>query len=209
MGAFGFLNNLKKNLDSTGIVLVLLNLAAILFVLYANPKPGLVMWGYWLEGILIGVFVLFDLSFYVLRNYKKIKGLAVFFIEGLFFILHYGFFHSVLFITLLVVSPFLVSYKGFSPIDIENLVVLGGLFFFVHLYSFIYHAAMEKSKIKDKQFWKIEHAYMRILPTCFIIVLLIGVVNFAPSELKINIVCLLMLLKTFLGLAAHQMKYNN
>lgn len=184
----------KACLDLSIVSLVIVNLVTIALALSQGWNILTLLWVYWLQSIIIGFFNfirILSLKEFSTKNIKinkkKVKPTEKnkLFI-ALFFAFHYGFFHFIYAVFLLVYSCFssfpsssLVS-NPFSSLavfsmgslnsgELAFIPVMGVVFFFNHLLSFLFH----KKELKKKQSIGrlMFFPYARIFPMHLVIVL--------------------------------------
>lgn len=161
----------KSLFDSSSLSLLLSNLVVILLAVLQDWDLLSVMWLYWAQSVVIGLF-------YFLR----MLNLKEFSTEGLkmngqpveptratqrqvafFFLLHYGFFHFFYAVFLSGFSVLELFGSGFGLADIIYIILAAVLFFMNHLYSFKHNLAEDarhKPNIGSMMFFP----YLRIIP---------------------------------------------
>jgi len=191
--------------------LLISNLLIALFTIIEKQSVLNVLWVYWFQSVIIGVF-----------NFFKILSLKEFTVDGLkmnnkllttsktakvsvatFFLFHYGFFHF-------VYAIFLFSFFSMGSIlngKIDStFILLTSLIFFVnYLIEFIFTFRREQSTVQSLP--KLMMApYKRIIPMHLTIILsgfvLVGGA-FSTADPNITILLIFIGLKTFMDLVTH------
>lgn len=146
------------------------NIATIFFAIIESWNLSTIMWIYWFQSITIGFF-----------NFIRILQLKEFSTEGFringrpaqptqrtkistafFFLFHYGLFHLVYLIFLLI-GPFTMAYENVSGSVESKYILLSPLIFFInHLFSYLYNRPKDtkKQNIGSLMFYP----YARIIP---------------------------------------------
>jgi len=168
-----------KNLfhDPSLWLLLLSNIATIFFAIIGNWNLLTIMWVYWFQSIIIGFF-----SFIRILQTKKFstqklqaskqttlppspqmspQNAKIF--VAFFFLFHYGLFHFVYLISLLVASKLVGAY-GSAPSFVElKYIFLAALFFFInHLFSYLYNRLRDTKE--DNIGSLMLRPYARIIP---------------------------------------------
>jgi hypothetical protein len=164
-----------KNLfrDTSLLLLIISNLITIYIAVRENWDLSTVMWVYWVQSIVIGIFNfvrIYQLKEFSTENFT-INGQPVTSTDearnfvALFFAAHYGLFHFV-YLFFLIIGPFSSRY-GYSgnPTDFKYVVLASLVFFFNHLYSYLHNKPVDNKKqnIGAIMFYP----YARILPMHF------------------------------------------
>lgn len=157
--------------DKSTIILLLSNIVTIFFAVSMNWSLVLVMWSYWIQSVVIGIF-----NFWRIWNLKdfstkgfRINNRAVEPTKetknftAVFFAFHYGFFHFVYAIFLAGFSLAEV-FEGGNIVGLDiALVLISGLIFFVgHRYSFKHNE--DKGRKKHNIGTLMFFPYVRIIP---------------------------------------------
>lgn len=155
--------------DQSAMVLVLSNVIIIILALAQQWDILVIMLGYWLQSVIIGLFNFlkiinlkkfsvkdFEMNGKLVRATKNTKRSAAF-----FFAFHYGFFHFIYFIFL---TEFISESQNFSLIkEVFPILLMGIIFFFNHLFSFWYNR--KEFEEKSPNIGKIMlFPYARIIP---------------------------------------------
>jgi len=167
---------LRKNLvlDQSLWLLVFSNIVTIYFATNENWSLFDIMWVYWLQSVIIGIF-----------NFIRILQLKEFSTEGFrinnrpaeptehtkkftafFFLLHYGFFHFG-YMAFLLAGPLSAGTAGAMGSGFKYILPAALLFFFNHFFSYFYNRPRDtkKQNIGTLMFYP----YARIIPMHFMI----------------------------------------
>lgn len=168
-------------LDLSAITLIISNLTVMTLALMQNWDISTLLWVYWVQSIIIGLF-----QFFRILSLKISK--------AFFFAFHYGFFH---FIYAIFLSNFFQSSPG---LNFQDLLLGSAIFFSNHLFSFIQNRVQdEKSKLNIGTL--IFTPYIRIIPMHLILIL--GIILGNQSKL-----IFFLILKTLADLATHIIKHK-
>jgi len=199
--------------DSSTIVLIFSNLLTIFFALVENWSLLTVMFIYWCQSIIIGIFYFF-----------KILNLKDFSTEGLyinnrpvgptketkistatFFAFHYGFFHFGYFM-FLIANPFTRSKLDLQDTFFIFLAV--ATFFVSHLFSFLHNK--EKDSKKKPNIGKIMFLpYARIIPMHLTIIFgSFLLISYGGSGMQLVII-LFLLLKAVTDVIMHTVEHRD
>jgi hypothetical protein len=196
------MNKIVIGLKDTSIVSLLLSNAVVIFLaIWEGWDAGTVLWIYWIQSVIIGVF-----------NFFRILGLKNFSTEGfhingrpaqpniktklhtaVFFLIHYGLFHF-------VYAIFLATL--FKPDDQSTWpsFLLGiGVFFVNHLFSY-WHNRGKDSQIKQNIGELMFAPYGRIVPMHLVLI-------FGATMGQAALI-LFLLIKTGADLIAHILKHG-
>jgi hypothetical protein len=189
---------MKKRLNYSLISLLVVNLLIIILAIAQSWDFSLLIWVYFFQSVIIGVSTFVKIL--ILKNFKsgimtvngkpkKTSRLE----EALFFLFHYGGFHTVYLV-------FLISRIGF-PIEKTQIILITSLAFLInHTFSYFYNKKKDESKIKS--FGEIVgEAYKRIFPMHMII--LIG-----SGTGKISLAPLFLTLKMAFDLLMHKSEHS-
>ena len=202
--------------DKSAIILVFSNIVVIIFALTQSWNLLIIMFGYWLQSIIIGLF-----------NFIKIVNLKEFSVKGLkmnnkkveatkktkisvvfFFVLHYGLFHLIyfgFFIGFVAENQNLNLSKELFPI-----LTMGIIFFFNHLFSFWYNRGEFEGK-KPNIGKVMLFPYARIIPMHLTVMVYGAFIIFSSMmgfELYQIALILFLLLKTLADLIMHIVKHQ-
>ncbi len=144
----------RTRFDTSVLVLVISNILTIFFAVYEGWSLATLMIIYWAQSVIIGVFTfikIITLKNFSTENFKindqpvgPTKGTKYF--TAFFFLFHYGMFHFVYLIFLLVS---IISQKQISILIVLTVLVSIGVFFINHLFSFLYNKEQDSQKIKN------------------------------------------------------------
>lgn len=142
---------LKADIKISLLVLIVSNLTILLLALVQQWDFSVLLWGYWFQSIIIGLFQAKKMVDLKTKQANKVAG---------FFFLHYGIFHlAYLFFLLISVWPL-----SWAPI-----FIFATIFFISHLISyFVNKASDEKRQLGLGKLMFLP--YMRILPMHILIV---------------------------------------
>ncbi len=197
--------------DSSAWVLLASNILTAFFALTNNWGLLTLVWGYWLQSIIIGFFTFLKLGgqsakkpFWsgfarMIKGKERISGTA----ETFAFI--YGLFHLV-YLFFLAVFTFLDLAPAMGPVDWPGFLLIGIIFFVNHAYSFWYTFAQAKTvSSTEEQFFL--NAFLRVIPMHLTIVIGFGLV-FAGAPASI---ALLVFLggKTIADVLSHFLQHRN
>jgi hypothetical protein len=167
--------------DISSWVLIASNILVIFFAISEDWNFGTIIWSYWLQGIIIGIFSFIKIL--TLKNFttynltkknnpveaSKATRVSV----ASFFLFHYGFFH-------LVYAIFLIFFTFIGPLKAEiNYIALAGIIFAInHLFSYFYNRERDSEKIQS--LGKLMFSpYVRIFPIHVTIIFVGFILNFA------------------------------
>ncbi len=199
--------------DVSAKVLVLSNLITIVLAVVFSWSIIIILWSYWLQSVIIGLF-----------NFIKILTLKDFSTKGMFagaqaspvpsaglkifiaffFAFHYGFFHLIyaVFLSMFTAASFFLS--SFSFTDLSFILLSGIIFFFNHLFSFIYYS---KKPQKKQNIGKVMmFPYARIIPMHLTIIF--GGIFLATGIGSVFVIILFLGLKTIADLVMHLIEHK-
>lgn len=185
-------------LDSTAISLILANLITIFFAILQNWNFGAIVFVYWTQSVIIGIFTFlkiislqkFDVSGLKIGGAKPEPTLVIRNFIAVFFVFHYGLFHIV----------YALFIFGLFKIYFDWYVVLSIILFFInHLFSYIQHRSKEKNvNIGILMF----SPYPRLYPIHILI--LLGVIFSSWQQ-----IVLFMIIKTIVDVASHNWEHRS
>jgi len=158
--------------DYPGSAYVLLagNALAIVLAVFFALDPAEVIWAYWLESIIVGLFTAMTFLAIALRSFGGSSIEALFPLgAGAFFTLHYGGFHLGYLIFLLVLPWF-----NIADLDYLAIAGIGGVFMLSHGFSFVANILGRPSELENtmENLNRIMNApYSRIIPMHMTIIL--------------------------------------
>ncbi|MFA4877180.1 MAG: DUF6498-containing protein [Methanoregula sp.] len=202
------------------ISLIIANLVTIVLAVAGNWDLATVMFIYWVQSIIIGLFtVVALLTAGAARKWTAPESgdpaaatvaildrlgsvVARYGLAG-FFCLHYGIFH-------LAYYEILIGSGLFGPVNLSDpyIWVASGIFFLNHLYSFIAHWNVHIQGDGDDDFFA---PYHRIIPMHMTIIFGSIVLFFLQDlgiESTLPVLVLFLVLKMFADIAAHIAKYS-
>ena len=205
--------------DLSLLSLIFANLVTIVLAVMGNWDLATVMFSYWVQSVMIGVFTALalltagsareypvpqagDSSRAVIMAIEQYGSILGRFGLTLFFIVHYGIFHLVYFM-------FIVDSGLFGPVNFSEpgLYLSCGLFFCNHLYSFIAHWNVHIRETGGEDFIA---PYHRIIPM-HLTIIFGSMVIFALQEIGVlstmPVLVLFLVLKTWADIAAHIAKH--
>lgn len=218
------------NFDSSLLFLIISNLMTIFFAITNNWNLLMIMWIYWFQSIIIGIFnfiKILTLKNFTTENFK-INDRSVEptkwtkYYTAFFFLIHYGGFHLGYMIFLLVSSTLInnemlstnntinmpydqITRVGItsviSSIDFLWILIISSIFFFNHLFSYIKNHKEDSKKIKNIGRMMF-FPYARIIPMHLTIVFGFFLINSATSIL------FFMILKTLADIIMHQVEHK-
>jgi hypothetical protein len=207
-------------------MLVLTNIVTIMVAIVLQMDPSSVVWAYWLESVVIGLFTAMTLVLMSGRSLLK-KDLRNSFAAlgtAAFFCFHYGFFHA-------VYSIFLYVLPWFTP-DISNLPDVGiivGILLISHGFSFVKNMLQEpgrlannaknRKEIMGAPYSRIIPMHIAIIASGFILmpmlpfIALAGAVDGTGPSLAVQIIkmaglVVFMAIKTLADLVGHVFRYK-
>ncbi|NMB79078.1 MAG: hypothetical protein GYA23_08280 [Methanomicrobiales archaeon] len=202
------------------ISLVIVNLVTIILAIVGNWDLATVMFSYWVQSVMIGIFT--ALSLLTAGSARKFpappagdSAAATFatldpagsilarFGMTIFFVIHYGIFHFAYY-------EFIVDSGIFGPVNFSEpgLYLSCGLFFVNHLYSFAAHWNVHIHEAGGDDFFA---PYHRIIPM-HLTIIFGSIVIFILQEMGITstmpVLVLFLVLKTWADIAAHLAKHT-
>lgn len=190
----------KSFWDTSLFSLLLANLFTIFATLYGGWELSSILFIYWAQSVIIGFFNVKRMGSLdnfstqnILVNGKPVKNTAIakHFIIG-FFIMHYGMFHFVYFI-------FLIVFSAMRGLDIGGVFLATAIFLANHYYS--HKKNLEEDKQQQRHIIGLMfHPYVRIIPMHLTIIL--GFILSGTTGL-----ILFMGLKTIADLISHMIEH--
>ena len=182
--------------DHSTLFLILSNFIMILFAIYENWNLLTILFIYWCQSVIIGVFTFLKILDSKSPATTNKIGTAF------FFLFHYGFFHYGYF-TFLIANPFFITSSSASFFDFAVLIVII-VFFANHLYSFLYNG--KKDANKEQNINKIMmFPYIRIIPMHLTIIFGSYFVMMGAPHLTL---LLFLLLKTVVDVTMHVVEHG-
>lgn len=162
--------------DYSTLVLIFSNILVIIFAVLEKLSALDVMWIYWFQSVIIGIFnftKIITLKEYSTEGFKQgnksvLPNKATKYSTGFFFLFHYGFFHF-------IYAIFLGGFNDITKVDSgrldTNYLVLSIILFFIsYLIEFIRSRQIEQSELPN--IGKIMfQPYIRIIPMHLTIIL--------------------------------------
>ncbi|OPY37482.1 MAG: hypothetical protein A4E35_01398 [Methanoregula sp. PtaU1.Bin051] len=204
------------------ISLLFANLTTIVFAIAGHWNAATVMFIYWAQSGIIGIFTVASLlsaDIAALRSdmvksqienggsgdvSPRFVRFYTFLLAG-FFALHYGLFHWAYF-------SFIVDTGLFGAVDFSNPeILIACLFFFInHLFSYFYHRKDEwrGAGFVTEEFFR---PYRRIIPMHLTIIfgsIIVFALTMTGIEATMPVMVLFLLLKTYADLGAHMNKHS-
>lgn len=219
------LKKLNVKRDSAKILLAI-NLLTIAMAWVFNWSLLTLLWGYWLQSVIIGFFTVLKLiRIGIISASQNIFGLILGFFMAGFFAFHYGMFHLVYSIFLSAMSVGIFSDQTPMPslntVDWTAVLIIGASFFIHHAYSFIRTSFFAPNVTVDPESKTgmmigdlgktMFSPYSRILPmhmTIILGIIIIILFSFTGFAEKL-VITLFMLLKTGADLSSHNDEHQN
>jgi hypothetical protein len=190
--------------DPSMLALILTNLVIIIFALIQQWNLLTLIWIYWTQGVIIGLFnflriiLLKNVTTYDLKSGAKFppETIGTKIVYACFFLLHYGGFQAVY--AAVVWNGHNLFGTSFKPPELLPIFTSAGIFLVNHLFSFIYHFKEATTNQEIGALMAIP--YTRMLPTCLIVI----VMTMAPSSFLI----IFLFSKAIVDIATHTMEYS-
>lgn len=215
------LSDLWEKVDFTKFstwLLIFSNLSVIFFAIVDELSANQVLWIYWIQSVIIGIFNflrIITLKEFSTKGFKSGKGIelkptkSVKISTGLFFLFHYGFFH---FIYAMFLGGFSSLEKVDTSVPFTNYIIYTSLFFFVN-YFIEFIQSNRNSETEPPNLGAIMFApYVRIIPMHLTIIAggfisMIGMLLFANTDYIIIIV--FAGIKIFVDLITHSVDFSS
>lgn len=199
------------------LALVFSNILVILFAVIDGVTANEVMWVYWTQSVIIGIFNfirLVTLREFSTEGFKKgnkavLPNRATAISTGIFFLFHYGFFH-------IIYSVFLGTFSRFTNSSANNsggsyFLLSAAIFFISYLIEFVNNSREKTDELPN--IGAVMFApYVRIIPM-HLTIILGGFIGGAGSLLSVNtdiaVIILFTGLKTFVDLITHSVNLND
>ena len=145
-------------------MLVLTNLMTILIAIVLQMDPSSVVWAYWLESVVIGLFAVFALWIMSGKSIlsRSLRDAVSSFAVGVFFCFHYGMFHAVYAVFLYVLPWFTPDLSRFPDIAMLTLILV-----LSHGISFVKNTVLKPggmANTKENRSRFMKEPYNRIIP---------------------------------------------
>ncbi|MBS3062002.1 MAG: hypothetical protein J4215_05465 [Candidatus Diapherotrites archaeon] len=202
--------------DITDWSLIISNLGTIVLAIFAGWTVMTVLWGYWLQSVIIGFFTVVKIMIFGAKQNTQIeaetteKGKKKTILLGSlaasgFFAFHYGFFH-------LVYAVFLgaFTFGGSQPFDLTAVVIMGAIFFANHLISTSVHLHKDLQSPGDAGKKISEYftsPYLRIVPMHLTIIF--GGLFLSSGIGGTFVMIFFLLLKSVLDYGGHRIQHAN
>ncbi len=208
----------KENLVKPPVLsLVISNLLIAVYAIVDNLSVMDVLWVYWIQSVIIGVFNFFKMitlkefstEGFKQNNKEVLPTRATKISSSVFFLFHYGFFHVIYAVFLTSFSDF--NFSGPGRIDGIYLLVSSGMFIVSYIFEFI----KEKEKVSAElpNIGTIMFApYVRIIPMHLIIIFggfigMIGTVFSVSGDLVV--LALFIILKAGVDVISHSINIDD
>jgi hypothetical protein len=207
----------KENLFKPPVLsLVISNLLIAVYAIVDNLSVMDVLWVYWIQSVIIGVFNFFKMitlkefstEGFKQNNKEVLPTTATKISSSLFFLIHYGFFHFVYAIFLGSFSDF--NFSSAQGIDSTYVLISAAMFFISYFVEFIKSKSEENSVLPN--IGTIMFApYVRIIPM-HLTIILGGFVGIIGSAFSINadfvVLSLFILIKTGVDVITHSIEFD-
>jgi hypothetical protein len=195
------------DLESSAKMLLLSNLLIIVIAILFQWSILTLLWGYWLQSIIIGLFTVVKLLMFGNRN-KHQRLLFTSIRDSIFFSVHYGIFHFVYLIFLYFFSTSGISGFHFRQANYVGIAFMGGLFFLNHLYSFLKNYVVEKKYVGSSTNQIFLEPYKRIFPM-HLIIIAAGFFSAIVPSAETPLIIMFLLLKSLADLKSHQILHQS
>lgn len=221
------MNLARKLRDPSLLLLLFSNITAIICAVVFNWGIMNVLWLYWFQSLIIGFFTALkiftakitdkdNISFGFFRladnagifAYKRFAPLKKLFL-GTYFCLHYGGFH--LGLAAFFLSPLFGSAAPIHPSDFFGTLLIVGLFFVTHLFSYCYNYLHKNER--ELSFARLQkrfsEPYIRVIPMHLTVIAGGWLIPFlgAGGAWEVVLLVFFLSLKTIADLAMHVRKH--
>jgi len=199
--------------DNSVIFLLFSNILSIVLAIFQNWSLITIMLIYWFQSVTIGFFNFvriltlkkFSTKNLKINNRKVEPSEKTKFFIAFFFAFHYGLFHIVYLAFILGFGFLSIAVSGAKtlmphPMDMFYIPLMGIMFFFNHMYSFLHNKKIDEDKIQNIgriMFFP----YIRIIPMHITVMIVFFLGNSAIVPFLI--------LKTFADIAMHIIEHHN
>lgn len=215
------LSDLWEKVDFTKFstwLLIFSNISVIFFAIVDKLSANQVLWIYWIQSVIIGIFNflrIITLKEFSTKGFKSGKGIelkptsSVKISTGLFFLFHYGFFH---FIYAMFLGGFSSLEKVDSSVPITSYLLYTSLFFFVN-YFIEFIRSYKNEQTEPPNLGTIMFApYIRIIPMHLTIIAggfigMIGSLLFGDTDYLVIVI--FVGIKTFIDLITHSIDFSS
>jgi len=198
------------------LALIISNLLVIFFAIVDGISANEVLWIYWSQSVIIGIFnfikmiTLKDFSTEGFKQGKKqmLPTRATAISSAIFFLFHYGFFHLIYAVFLGSFSEF--SHTGGNGSGTKYLIISAGMFFISYLIEFI-NSRKEQSDELPNIGLIMFAPYARIIPMHLTIIFggFIGAAgSFFSANTNLAIIVLFIGIKTVVDLITHSIDFK-
>ena len=196
-----------RRFDISTEVLILANVITMIFAVAQKWNVTDVMWVYWSQSVIIGLFTyrrIMDLRYFTTKG-MKVNNVPVEPTEAAkretarFFLMHYGFFHLVYFVFLRVLST---PVSVFSAIGMAACAVS---FLMNHWFSYTKNRELDMNRTLNLGTIFMT-PYLRIIPMHLTII--IGGMLVIEGEMSVLALLLFLLLKTFADVTMHIIEHG-
>lgn len=189
-------------------VLLFANLLTLLLAVLLHWPVLTILWGYWLQSIIIGVFTFIKILFIRFEEYPPIHPQFRLHRYALYFAVHYTIFH-------IVYAAFLLGFSRqtggtfghLQPPNFIGVAIVGTLFFVNHTYTFFKYYILDRKQIRFYAKTIFIEPYMRIVP---IHLSLFAAVYFVTvfSNAETFIIIFFLVLKTCADIFLHRYQHG-
>jgi hypothetical protein len=194
-------------LESSAKMLLISNLATFIIAIIFRWSILTLIWGYWLQSLVIGFFTVAKLIIFRYRERQKrffLKSIR----DALFFTLHYGIFHVIYLSFLYYVTTSESPSIHLQQPNYLGIAFIGILFFINHLYSFLKNYVWEKKIIVPSSNQIFLEPYKRIFPMQLTIIAAGFFSAIIPSA-ETPLIIVFLLLKTLADLKSHEVMHQS
>ena len=146
-------------------VLLFANLLTLFLAALLHWPVLSILWGYWLQSIIIGVFTFIKILFIRIEEYPPIHPQFRLHRYALYFAIHYTIFH-------IVYAAFLIGFSSqtggtfgyLQPPNFVGVATVGALFFVNHTYTFFKYYILDRKQIRFFARTIFVEPYTRIIP---------------------------------------------
>jgi hypothetical protein len=192
---------------SSSTLLVLINLAIITIALLSHWSILTLLWGYWLQSIVIGFFTVLKLLTFG-KHKTPHHGFLHSIRDTMFFTCHYGVFHVAYLVFLYLFTTSGNSGVFFTPPDYEGVACIGLLFFLTHCYSFVQHYIWEQQIVYITPNQLFLEPYKRIFPM-HLTIIAAGFFSALIPTAESSLLIVFLILKTFADLKSHEVLHES
>lgn len=186
--------------DSSVLSLFLSNLLVIILAIVQSWETATVLWVYWMQSVIIGLFQFFRIlslkkfstEKFTINNRPVLPSPQTKIFTAFFFAFHYGFFHF-------IYAIFLFNFFTNQPLDFLYLFTGGFIFFLNHLFSFYHNRIVDQQKVQNIGQLMFS-PYIRIVPMHLIVVF--------GAILGQSTLVIFLILKTLADLIMHNIKHT-